>query len=267
MTRLPTILLAALSSAPSWAQDSEGPWLQTWGAGGLEWGTSGQPLDIKPRSNAYQLPDSGYVGRNATDKPSDYEVAGPAGERRFLRYVGGQLADAWWVVSGEIDVADYKTSGTEEWNGTVLGPSTDGFRAFGTGTSWLVQGRTVFHWVQRDGSTQILASRALPNGTYNVARAAPLPPDSPTKANAKISGSLAETFKRYEAELSGCFEHAAKPVEATVSVEYDKKGRPARIKVNSDQVAFNVEECVAGVVAHTTAEDGAAGSFKVYRFR
>ncbi len=266
MPSVALLLLSLMGPAAAGSAESE-VWLKPWSAGGLDWGTSMQPIDSVPKARDVYLPDSGYVGRSAADKPDDLSLTAPQGEQRYLRYVGGQLVDAWWVVEGEIDVSEFAISGQEQWRGVVLGPGEDGFRSFGTATAWTFRGRTALHWKQRGGDTEILVSRAEPSGSYGVRRAEALSPGTPSKTKAKIKGDLARFVREHAYEISGCFEHGTKPIEAIVSVVYDDNGQPSRIKATTDQVAFNMLDCVAGAVAVTSALPGTEGDFSVFRLR
>ena len=100
-------------------------WLTLYGAGGLTWGTADQPLDATPRSRDLYLPDAGFIGMSTRDKPDDLEIPNDQGERHFLRYVGGQLVDAWVLREGPIEISDFARLGDLEFEGPVLGPALD----------------------------------------------------------------------------------------------------------------------------------------------
>ena len=267
--RLPLFFASLAAALCSGAALAEEAWLTPEGAGGMRWGSTSQPVGAIPRSRAQFLPDSGYVGRSAADRPDDLEVPGPhpGGERRFLRYVGGELVDAWVLRPGPIDVSAYAYDGEELWTGVVLGPSEDGFRAFGAGQSWRMGDRTVLHWRDRSSTVEVLASRAAPSGRYGLERAEPLKPMGSGLVKARLKGDLKPWVEPVADALSGCLENAPKPVIAELSLAYDSKGQPGRIKVNTDQPEPSAVECFAGAVVSTSAPPGTAGSVEVFRMR
>ncbi len=271
MNRPPLLLSAcALVMGVSLAEASEtGAWLSTDGAGSMVWGGSSQPMDVVPRSRAVFLPDSGYVGRSAAERPDDLElkVGVPAGEQRFLRYVDGKLVDAWIVRQGVIDTNSFSGSGEEEWSGVVLGPAEDGYRAFGIGRSWDLGDRTVFHWRDRTTATEVVASRAKPSGSYAVERSMPLEPMGAGRLKAKLKGPLKDWVAPVADHLSGCLEQAPKPVNAELFLRYDDKGQPGLIRVETDQPAPAAVECFAAAVVKTSAPPKTHGSVTVSRFR
>ncbi len=244
------------------------PWLTLTHAGELEWGTDEQPLDVERRSRSDFLPDAGYIGRSPADKPDDLLLPGPDEERRYVRYVHGALVDAWLVRQGSIDTSAFSQAGEEEWAGVVLGPAEEGWRALGYAQSWVVGDRTVMHWSDRMGGMEILAYRAMSSGAYGVRRAAPVGTGTHTSSRkVQIKGDLKPQLKPHADGLSGCLDSAPKPVMAEVFVRYDGAGRPARLRVETDQPSFNVIDCMAGVVEGTRAEAFAEGSVTVLRMR
>ncbi len=261
-----TPLLLCLLARVVFADDA---WLQPGGPGALVWGTGDQPLDVVRRPKDFFLPDAGYIGSGPTDRPEDVEIPGPhpRGERRFLRYVHGALVDAWLVRDGSIDTAYYTRAASEQWQGVVLGPSTEGYRALGDAVSWQTGERTVMHWVDRMSGREILVSRAVPSRTYAVRREAALarPPDTGTRA--RITGELKAIFRPMSGELSSCLDLAPKPVIANLDVIYDSTGRPGRVRFGADQPAPGALECVGGAVASTTAGPGTTGSVEIFRMR
>lgn len=261
-------LLAILCSAAAFADE---PWLTLDGAGELRWGTAEQPLDAMPRPRDFFLPDSGYIGRSSTDRPDDLELSAPEGERRFLRYVGGQLVDAWWVKRGSLPVSDFARRGDVEWEGPLLGPATgpgeDGWRAFGDATSWSIGNRTVLYWKDRASDLEILVSRTVPSGAYAVNRARELAPGIPSKVKPTIKGDMNRWAKPMAREISGCFDNSPKPVEAIVEMRWDVSGRAARIRATADQPAVDLTDCVAGALGDAPAVPNQAGSFSLLRLR
>lgn len=245
-------------------------WLTLTGVGEYSWSTNLQPMDTPRKSRALYLPDAGYIGRNPADKPVDFEVPGPhpLEERRFMRYVNGRLVDAWILRPAPIDATPYEVKGTEEWRGPVLGPTDKaGWKAFGDAVSWRVGTRTVMHWKDRSSATELVASRAAPDGRYAVVRASPLEQGYGGSAKAQITGELKPWFKPVADPVSGCFNNSPKPVEAFIHVEFDRLGRPARIRVESDQISFDVDDCVAGAIARVTAPPDTAGAVRIVRIR
>ena len=254
---------------PLVARAEDGDWLQRGGAGEYEWGTTNQPYGATPRPRDLFLPDSGYVGRQASDRPEDMEIPGPHpdGERRFLRYVDGRLVDAWVLREGPIDASGLASDGREEWTGAVLGPADDGYRAFGKATSWLVGNRTWLWWRDVGSDREVMVSRATSNGTYAVRHASRLEVGSPGTAHARLKGDLKEWLKPAEDPLSGCLNQAPKPVEATLWVEFDHTGHPARIRSTTDQPSPASVECFAGAVYELKAPPDTKGTLSIIRFQ
>ena len=250
---------------------ADDPWLTLDGAGGLSWGTSDQPLDATPRSRDFYLPDAGFVGMNTRDKPDDLEIVGPDGERRFLRYVGGHLVDAWVVRHGSIPVSEFSRIGDVEFEGAVLGPTVtreeQGWRAVGDAISWKVRDRTVLYWKDRASDLEILVSRASPSGAYGVKRETALQPGIPSSVKPSIKGDMNRWVKPRVAELSGCLENSSKPVTATVDVRWDAAGRLSRMRATADQPAAELTACVGGAIADLPALPNQTGSFSVTRVR
>ncbi len=248
---------------------AEDPWLTLYGAGDLTWGTTAQPLDGVPRSRDLTLPDSGFIGMNTRDKPDDLEIPAPEGERRFLRYVGGALVDAWVVRHGPIPISEFSRIGDVEFTGPVLGPTVtreeQGWRAVGDATSWKVRDRTVLYWKDRASDLEILASRASPSGSYGVRREAPLAPGIPSSVRPTIKGDMNRWVKPRVAELSGCMENSTTPVTAEVDVRWDAAGRLSRMKANAGQPAAELTSCVAGAIADLPALPNQSGSFTITR--
>ena len=258
------ILLLALQ--PTQAADD---WLSLTGAGGQPWGSSAVPANAERRSRTDYLPDSGYIGQTPADRPADYLLTAPADERRFVRYVDGQLVDAWLIREGVIELSSLTQFAEPDWAGVVLGPAQEaGWRALGYARSWVISDRTLLHWEDRLGETEILASRARPSGGYGVRRAAPVGSGSHASTRTvRLSGSLKSTFKPHADALSGCLSAAPKPVEARLQIRYDGAGRPARFRVETDQPSFNVVDCMAGVIDNTRQEAFLEGEVVVYRTR
>lgn len=247
---------------------AEDGWLTLYGAGGLTWGTASQPLDAVPRPRDYYLPDAGFIGLTTRDKPDDLEIPAPEGQRRFLRYVGGQLVDAWLVFEGPIQVTEFARLGDVEFTGAVLGPSKEaGWNAVGDATSWRIRDRTVLHWKDRASKLEILVSRASPSTGYGVNRASPLAPGIPSRIKPSIKGDMNRWVKPRAREISGCFDNSPKPVEAAVWVRWDTSGRLARIRATADQPAVELTTCVAGAVADLPALPQQEGSFTLLRLR
>lgn len=241
-------------------------WLTSGGPGGYVWGTTEVPTNIVPKRKDYFLPDSGVVSREA---PVDWEVTerGEATERRFVRYMGGVLVDAWVVSTKAMDLEELTAGIKPDWTGTVLGPADDGFRAFGTGESWTFSDRTLFHWRDRLGKVEVLASRAIPPPQYGVQRAEPLVMPSDTGSKAQFSGAFKSLIKKYKAPLASCFDQSRMPVEATIQLVLDGTGLPARIKVDSTQPSFNLDSCIAGSLQFVRGAPNTAGTLEILRFR
>ncbi|MEL6341842.1 MAG: hypothetical protein AAFV53_01830 [Myxococcota bacterium] len=245
-----------------------GDWLTLDGAGGLSWGSRDKPPQHERRSRSDFLPDSGFIGTSASDRPEDLELPAPSGERRFVRYVDGALVDAWLVRDGAIRLVDIEREATPEWAGVILGPAEPGWRAFGFARSWSRNDRTILHWDDRSSDTEIVASRARSTQHYAIQRAAPVDEGlrtSPRKV--QIRGDLKSTVSAYAGEISGCLDPAPKPVTVTVSLRYDGAGRPARVKVETDQPSFHITECIAGAISKTRAPGETAGVFTAFRMR
>ena len=261
-------LLVLLSVQGAYAQDT---WITLQGAGDLTWGTPNQPLDATPRGRDLYLPDAGFIGMKNTDKPDDLEVPAPEGERHFLRYVGGQLVDAWLVKHGPISVTEFSRLGDVEFRGAVLGPAMgpgeDGWRAIGDAESWRINNRTVLYWKDRSATLEILVSRASPSSGYGVRREAPLTPGIPSKVKVKIKGDMNRWVSPMSAEISGCFDNSPKPVAAEVHVRWDSGGQLSRIMATADQPAVELTNCVAGAVANLPALPSQEGSFELLRLR
>ncbi len=262
-------LLSALTPAAS-AQDA---WITPYGAGALDWGSGSVPLDALPRRKDYYLPDSGFIGKQA---PDDLEIRAPQGERRFLRYVNGALVDAWWVSAAPIDPGPLTGFDKPVWTGTVLGPTglsaepppeEEGFSAFGVGRSWDVPGRTVFHWHDRMGGLDIIASRALPAPQYGVQRAEPMRPPDDSGAKASVKGTFLSLVKRYKGRLASCFDQSRLPINVSILMRWDRSGLPARIRVEADQPTFNLDTCIAGTLMDVRNTANAQGSLELMRFR
>ena len=261
------VLLFALSVAGSAGAAS--PWPDAAGAGGLEWGTTTLPVSSVARDRTAFLPDSGFIGARPGDKPVDLELPGshPHGERRYLRYVHGALVDAWVVGPGPIDVSIW-AAGDVEWTGPVLGPGPDGWRAFGDATSWVLGGRTALHWRDRTSDTEILAVRAGGATRYKAVRAQVVRDEAPPPTvSARLKGDLKAVLKAEADALSGCLNPADKPVSAVLHLTFDAQGRPARIKVETDKVAPDVTDCMAGVVSGVLGVPDTVGSLTLQRIR
>ena len=253
----------------AWAQDA---WVTPYGAGGLDWGTGSVPLDAVPRRKDWYLPDSGFIGKS----PDDLEIPAPQGERRFVRYVAGALVDAWWVSTQPIDPGPLVGYEKPAWTGAVLGPTgitaepppeEEGFLAYGTGRSWSVSGRTVFHWRDRLGKVEVIASRAEPTPQYGVQRAEPLMPPSDSGAKASVRGTFVKLIQRYKGRLASCFDQSRLPINATILMRWDPAGMPARIRVEADQPTFNLEVCVAAALMDVRNTGNAQGSLELMRFK
>lgn len=261
------LLLLALALPSSRAE--EGAWLTLNGAGDLSWGTDNQPFEAIPRDRSVVLPDAGYIGARPGDRPDDLEVPGPhpRGERRYLRYVGGKLVDAWMVRSGPIDTTAIEVNATEAWRGPALGPGDGKLRGIGDAVSWDHGGHTVLHWKDRMSDTEVLVVRSRPSQTYAVTRAKVLEPGGASGASIRIKGTLKPTAKPVAGVLSHCFDPAPKPVEAKVTAVYDQRGRLGRVSVQTDSPSLEVEECVAGALIRTTAGPKFAGDLELFRMR
>lgn len=239
-------LLAAAAAAPG---DS---WLRPAGPGEFAWGTTQMPLEITRRDRSEFLPDAGFIGASRGEKPEDLELRGPhpLGDRRIVRYVQGRLVDAWVVRDGSLEPGHWSGIGSAEWSGVVLGPAPDGWHAFGDATSWAGAGFTAMHWKDRSSDTEILAVRSAGATTYKAVRAEPLSDAAPPPTGpGKLKGELKDLAKSREKALVGCLNEAEKPVQADVRVRFDRTGRPARIRVDTDKMAPNVVGCMAGVLA------------------
>lgn len=264
---MPSMFVLACSSlSMAWAG---GAWPDAAGAGDLSWGTTAMPLESQARDRSAFLPDAGFIGSRPGDKPTDLELPGPhpGGERRFLRYVQGSLVDAWVVKDGAIDTSSW-AGAAEEWRGPVLGPGTDGWRAFGDATSWRLGQRTALHWRDRTSDIEILAVRAAGATTYKSIRARIVENDAPPATlPAKLKGDLKPMLKPHAGALSGCLNHADKPINVVLHLAFDDKGRPARIKVETDRVAPDVENCMAGVVGRLGGTPDSVSSATLQRVR
>lgn len=263
--RLFAAVLAGLALVWSEAAASD-LWLGPDGVDGLPWGTHLRPDRVKRTDRSQHLADDGFAGRAPSDQPDDFEVLDRNGtERRFLRYVDGQLVDAWVMRDGSIDDTHYAHYGREQFKGAVVGPAEPGWVAVGDAVSWEVGGRTVLHWRDRLTHTEVLASRAVPAGRYAAMRPEPLGPPDPSPAKVGLKGDLKKLVKSFERELAACFDTAAKPVRATISLRYDRLGRLARVRVDNKGYADDVEACVAGSLIRTGAAPNLEGSFELYR--
>lgn len=253
------------------AARAEEGWITLYSAGGRAWGTSDQPLDGVPRTRDLYLPDSGFIGMNTRDKPDDLEVPAPDGERRFLRYVGGVLVDAWLMKHGPIATTEFARIGDVEFTGPVLGPTVtreeQGWRAIGDATSWKIRDRTVLHWKDRASDLEILVSRASPSGSYGVRRETALAPGIPSSVKPTVKGDMNRWVKPRVAELSGCLDNSTTPVTAEVDVRWDATGRLSRMRANADQPAAELTSCIAGAIADLPALPNQAGSFTLMRMR
>lgn len=238
-----------------WGQEPGEAWLTPHRAAEVVWGAEERPPEALPRPRSLYLPDSGFIGRSASDHPEDLEVPAPPGERRVLRYIDGVLVDAWLMRDGPINTAAFESYGQPDWAGVVLGPAEPGWRALGYARSWtLPSGRTALHWADSFSATEVLATRAPPSAHYGVHRAAPVDQGHhPSPRKVRLSGPLKKAVKAHAAAISGCLDPAPKPVEVTVHLRYDGVGRPARLRVETDQPSFHVMECIAGAIATTRA--------------
>jgi|GEM_PF-3052169 len=262
---LASVLLAL--SLPGTAPEAGEPWLTPEGAAGFPWGSTDRPVKYTRKPRSLHLADDGFAGRGPADKPDDIELQrrSEVGERRFMRYVDGALVDAWLLRTGPIDVAHYVTHGVEQFRGAVVGPAEPGWMAVGDAISWDIHGRTVLHWRDRLTDTEVLASRAVPATRYSARRPAPLQPGDASTSKAGLSGPLKKLVKPFSGSLSACFDSAIKPIRAEISLKYDRLGRLARVRVDTDSVTYDVERCVAGALVRTGAAPGLEGSFNIYR--
>ena len=245
-------------------------WLTPEGAAGMRWGAPGPPGDAVPRPRSLYLPDSGFIGKSPSDRPQDVLTAdAPPGEQRVLRFVDGALVDAWVMRDGPINTAAFERLGQPEWAGVVLGPGEPGWRALGYARSWqLPGGRTALHWTDSLSGAEVLASRGPPSAEYGVHRAAPVERGHhPSPRKVQLKGALKKRVKPYAEKISGCLDPAPKPVELFVHVRYDGSGRPARLRVETDQPSFNVTECIAGAIVDTRAPALTEASFSAFRMR
>jgi len=242
-------------------------WLTPESAAGVVWGGTERPAAFKRTSRSMHLVDDGFAGRGPADKPDDIEVVekNSGGERRFLRYVDGALVDAWVLRPGPIDDSHYLANGREQFRGALVGPAEPGWVAVGDAISWELDGRTVLHWRDRLTDTEVLASRAVPTTRYSARRPERLAPGGESSAKAGLSGDLKKLVKPFSGMLSKCFDTAVKPIRAEVSLRYDRLGRLARVRVDTDSVTYDVERCVAGALVRTGAAPSLEGSFSVYR--
>lgn len=245
-------------------------WIHHQGAGEQAWGTTERPDRISRMPKKLNLPDVGFAGRTAADKPDDWEIAGPHehGERHFLRYVDGALVDAWILRPGPIDGTQFQMLGPEQWRGAVLGMNNDGWREIGDAVSWDVGGRTVMLWRSRASSHELLASRAVPGGRYSAQRPKVLvPSERLATGKANISGDLKKQVKPASTALEACLNDVEKPIRANVFLGYDKLGRLARLKVDGDRAIYEAEVCIAAALVKLPAAPMSEGSFEIYRFR
>ncbi|MEC7947215.1 MAG: hypothetical protein VX265_06570 [Myxococcota bacterium] len=264
---MPSMFVLALLAASSAAADP--PWPDAAGAGDLAWGTSALPLESQPRDRSSFLPDAGFIGARPGDKPTDIELPGPhpGDERRYLRYVHGALVDAWVVKNGQVDTSPWR-GGSEEWRGPVLGPASDGWRAFGDATSWRLGQRTAMHWRDRTSDREILAVRAAGGTTNKSVRARVVENQAPPPTlPAKLKGDLKSQLKPHADALSGCLNQADKPIHVVLQLAFDDQGRPGRIKVETDKVAPDVVDCMAGVVGRMGGVPGSIGTATLQRIR
>jgi hypothetical protein len=259
--------LVLLATAALAAEDAA--WLRTDGAGELPWGTQSMPFDAVPRARSSYLPDTGFVGRNPSDRPEDLEMTGaaPGGERRFLRYVDGALVDAAVLRPAPLDPSPLVGGAAPAWSGPVLGAGDGPFRLIGEARGWVVDGRTVTHWVAREGGLELLSSRAQPGGRYKALPPEVLRPGAPGKAALKVKGPLAPLLKPVEAVLSGCLDASPLPVEATIEVGFDAAGRPAKVRAENLRGEGGVFECVAGALVAVAGPPRAVQAATLVRTR
>ena len=207
----------------------------------------------------------GFSARKTYD--IEVEFRNRIGERRFMRYVDGALVDAWLLRVGPIDASTYAAHGTEQFRGAITGPAEDGWVAIGDAISWEVDGRTVLHWRDRFTETELLANRAIPGTRYSARRPEPLQRGGESSAKLGINGDLKKLVKPFAGMLSKCFDSSIKPLRGVVTLKYDRLGRLARVRVDTDSVTYDVESCVAGTLLRTGAAPGLEGSFEVYRHK
>lgn len=248
------------------AEDEAG-WLTESGPAGLSWGTDSVPFDGVPRRRDLLLIDSDYLGANKADRPEDLELPAPTGERRIVRYAHGALVDAWWVSEKPLEPGPLVGWAKPEWTGVILGPGEDGFLAYGVASSWTVGDRTVLHWRDKEGKRDVIAARAVPSTLYGITRPAPLKPRGDTGAKASIKGSFKEAAKPLRGELASCLDGTRTPVEMTIELRLDKRGTPSRLKVNSEQPVFSLDDCVAGALLSLQGVPGATGDLVVFRMK
>lgn len=257
------MMLLALFYA--FAQDLD-VWLNPDGPSGLSWGTAVVPLDAVQRRRDLYLPDSNFLGA-AKETPVDLEITAPLGERRYLRYVQGQLVDAWWLANHALDVTPL-VSGDPSWSGIILGPALEeGWLAYGVARSWTIGSRTVLHWKDKQGELELIATRAAPTMQYGINRPSPLAPARDTGHKVKISGAFSESARNYTGELASCFDNTRTPVEAVVQLRLDGYGYPARIRVEADQPVTGINECLAGTLLFVQGEPGQSGTMRILRFK
>lgn len=247
--------------ASAFAQDT---WLTAEGAGPYAWGTTNLPTDAIPRRKDYYLPDSGFL---STPAPNDLELPAPKGERRILRYVAGVLVDAWQVSTTPLDPGPLVAWQKPAWSGPVMGPADNGYRAYGTGSSWDLPDRTIFYWHDRLAQVDILASRAIPPPQYGIQRAIPLPIPSDTGSKANITGNFMQLIRDSKGRIASCFDQSRMPVKADVNLILDSTGMPARLKVDADQPSFNLDECLAGSLLSVRGAPRFEGLLQITRFR
>ena len=267
MNRLAPIVLAFALAAPAAAQEEAPAWIRSDGVEGYAWGSDSVPLDGVPRPRDYVLPDAAFIGANKQDRPEDLELKGPPGERRFVRYARGTLVDAWLVRDAKIDPDPLVYGAKPDWSGIILGPSEDGFLAYGVATSWTVGDRTLLHWRDRLGKREILVSRAAPTPQYGIGRPTPLSPPGDTGSRPKFTGDFKKEVKPLAGSLGSCFDTSPKPVGATFTVQLDARGAPSRIKVAADQPAFELDTCVAAALLDLRGPPNVTGTLEMLRFQ
>ena len=243
------------------------PWIGSSGVDGFDWGTDDMPLDAVPRPKDLVLPDSAFIGARRQDRPDDLELKAPPGERRFLRYVHGVLVDAWIASERPLDPGILTGYAKPTWTGTVLGPAEDGFYAYGTASSWNVGTRTVLHWHDSGARLDVVASRATPTPQYGIGRPEPLQARGDTRPSATFSGDLKRPSKPYQGLVASCFDQSRKPVNATIVLKLDARGEPSRIRVNADQPALDLDDCVAGALLAFRGAPNFCGTLEMSRFR
>jgi hypothetical protein len=214
----------------------------------------------------FYLPDSGYVGRNPSDKAVDLSAPGPKNQRRIIRYVHGQMLSAWLVSDAPIDTSRFAAVSALEWKGPVLGPADGGWRAIGDALSWKYGHRSALYWRDRASPRTILVSRTPATGAYAVRRAEILKPGFASKASARLTGMLRKYVKHNKSYISGCLEYIVKPVDVRVRVQFDEQGRLSRIRADTDRSAPDVVHCLASAVIDVTGPPSSEGEFEVYRF-